>query len=58
MDELQQTLVELINTTYTDGLTAIGNPTLDDQDRIVVDFADGDRVFTATIDVDGGTITY
>ncbi len=58
MDELQKTLVELINATYTDGVTAIGTPTLDAQDRIVVDFADGDRTFTATIDVDAGTISY
>lgn len=58
LTEAQQTLTTLLESSLEDEIDGIGEPRLDDSDRIIVDFQYGDEVYTATIDPEKGEIKY
>jgi sucrose-6-phosphate hydrolase SacC (GH32 family) len=49
MTEAQLLALEVVESVYTDGVDAIGEPTTYDAGNIVVKFQDGNKVLTATI---------
>jgi hypothetical protein len=58
LSKAQTNLVELLESSMGDSIDGIGQPTLDEQDRIKVEFQYGNEVYEATIDPDAGTIAY
>jgi len=48
LTEDQQTFKEIIEEVYLDGIDAIGEPRLEEE-NLVVDFQDGDKLLQATI---------
>ncbi|MFN7810464.1 MAG: hypothetical protein ACK5QB_18120 [Pseudanabaena sp.] len=50
MNEAQQAVLPIIESVYTDGVDAIGEPALSDDERfIIVQFQDGEKLLEAKI---------
>lgn len=50
MNEAQQAVLPIIESVYTDGVDAIGEPSLSDDERfIIVQFQDGEKLLEAKI---------